>query len=292
MAAAVPGLFAVQHDEFVARCGAAELFLRLQKNQFKRVGIDPFHQAAKGGLAWGGIVSSGLLAHAQGAALALAETFGKLGPLLLSSGRAAQMGQHADGDQAPQRINADARAVIGQALEMLDERADLRRALGAARACPGFDARQRGLELVGLETAAGLAAEFAGEEALGFVVLHVKVAAHTAEAVGRAQFLPAIGGINRAAKLFGIDERFDQHDRMIVARLPVGAEPIQRQAQRTGTEIGKGFVRQEQEAAVVDDQRQAAAALLLAPADPAVAPATGGRRRKRPARPASRRGHR
>ena len=53
--------------------------------------------------------------------------------------------------------------------------------------------------------------------------------------------------------------------------MPVGAQAVERQAQGTGAQIGKGFVGQEQEAAVVDDQRQAAAALLLAPADPAVA---------------------
>src|SRR5207245_1630714 len=83
-----------------------------------------------------------------------------------------------------------------------------------------------------------------GEEAFGFVVLHVKITAHAAEAIGLTQLLPAIGGVNRAAKLCRIDERFDQHYGMAIAGLPVGAQTIQRQAQRTGTQVGKGFVRQ------------------------------------------------
>jgi len=66
---------------------------------------------------------------------------------------------------------------------------------------------------------------------------------------------------------------------MAVASLPVGAEPIQRQAQRTGGEIGKSFVRQQQEAAVVDQERQAPPPLLFGPSDPLIAgpqPARGG----------------
>ena len=42
------------------------------------------------------------------------------------------------------------------------------------------------------------------------------------------------------------------------------------QAQRTGSQIGNGFIRQNQKAVVVDDQRQTPSALLLAPANPAV----------------------
>ena len=57
---------------------------------------------------------------------------------------------------------------------------------------------------------------------------------------------------------------------MPVAGLPVGAQTIQRQTQRTGSQIGKRFLRQQQKAAVVDDQRQTPPALLLAPANPLV----------------------
>lgn len=101
-------------------------------------------------------------------------------------------------------------------------------------------------------------------------MLDIEVAAHTAKAVGLTQFLPAVGHVNGAAKLFGIDECFDQHDRVGVALLPVGAQALEGQAQGTGTQIGTGFVGQEQEAAVIDEERQAAAALLFGPADPAI----------------------
>ena len=101
-------------------------------------------------------------------------------------------------------------------------------------------------------------------------MLHVEVPAHAAKAVGRAQLLPAVGGIDGAGELLGIDEGFDQHDGMTVASLPVGRQAIQRQTQGAGTEIGKRFVRQEQKSAVIDDQGQTPTALLLAPADPVV----------------------
>jgi len=101
----------------------------------------------------------------------------------------------------------------------------------------------------------------------------IVIAAFAAKAVGRAQFLPAAGGVNGAAKLRGIDKGFHNQDRMIVALLPVGAEPAQHQRQGTRTQIGKSFVGQEQKSAVIDHQGQAAPALLLAPANPLVAPA-------------------
>ena len=74
------------------------------------------------------------------------------------------MGQQADGDQGPQRIDADARAAVGQGLEMFDQRTDLRSALRAAGPGPGFDARERGLELVGLENYAGRGGKVWSEE--------------------------------------------------------------------------------------------------------------------------------
>ena len=139
--AALPLIFQCEParwDEFVARGGAAELFLGLQEKLVQRVVINVLHHPAKRGLTGGGIKAVGLRAHAQGAALAPAQTFGELGPLLLAAGRAAQVGEHADGDQCPQRISADAGAVVGQVLEIFDERADLRRAFGAARARAGL----------------------------------------------------------------------------------------------------------------------------------------------------------
>jgi len=64
---------------------AAQLFLRLQENRFQFVGIDMFHHAAKGRLA-GSRKAVGLPADAQGAALSLAQAFGKFGQVLLALG--------------------------------------------------------------------------------------------------------------------------------------------------------------------------------------------------------------
>src|SRR5271166_5998164 len=66
---------------------------------------------------------------------------------------------------------------------------------------------------------------------------------------------------------------------MAVTVLPVGTEPVGDQTQGTRTQIGKGFVGQEQEPAIIDYQGQMTASLFLTPANPAVAPAqaAGGR---------------
>ena len=138
------------------------------------------------------------------------------------------------------------------------------------------------------------AAKFPCEQALGLVVLDVKVAAHPSEAIGLSQFLPALGAIDGSVKLFGVDEGLDQHDRMPVAGLPVGAQTIQRQPKRTGSQIGKRSVRQQQEAAIVDNQRQPSSALLLTPANPAVPraqPARGGAKDQDPQPIATTLGH-
>ena len=58
---------------------------------------------------------------------------------------------------------------------------------------------------------------------------------------------------------------------MAVAGLPVGAEPVQSQAQNPRAQIGHGAVGQNQEAAVVDHQAQAAITLGARPTDPLIA---------------------
>jgi hypothetical protein len=159
-----------------------------------------------------------VLTHAQSAALGLAQAFGELGPFfLVPGGGAAEMGQQPDGHQTPQGINADAGAVVGQALELFDQRTDWRGTLRAARAGCGLDTRQRGFEFFGLETAPDMAAQFTGEEAFGFLVRYVRITAHAAKAIGLTQFLPAVSSVNRAAKRFGINEGFDPHDGMALA---------------------------------------------------------------------------
>ena len=90
-----------------------------------------------------------------------------------------------------------------------------------------------------------------------------------ASAVGRAEFGPAAGGIDGAAKPLGIDEGFDDQHGMVVAGLPIGAEALEGEGEHAGSEVRDGV--QDEKAAVVDDQRAAAVALGAGPTDPGVA---------------------
>src|SRR5690349_561893 len=83
--------------------------------------------------------------------------------------------------------------------------------------------------MFGLETAAGVFAQLAAEEAFGLVVFEVIIAPMAAPTVGLAKLSPAAGRIDRAAELRGIDEGFDHQDRMAVASLPIGGEALQGQ---------------------------------------------------------------
>ena len=60
-----------------------------------------------------------------------------------------------------------------------------------------FDHCQRRFEMFDLETAAGVFAQLAAEEAFGLVVFNVVIAPMAAPAVGLAKFAPAAGRINR-----------------------------------------------------------------------------------------------
>jgi hypothetical protein len=185
------------------------LFLQLEQNLFQGLLVQMLHQAAKGRLAGGRIGAVLLAANAQGAALSGAEAAGKEGQVFLAARGAAPMGQQANAHQTPERIEADAAAVIRQPLEVLDPGTDLRGPVSAAGTGLGFDGGQGRLEFVGSQTAAGVAVEFPHEESFGPVVFDVEIAAHAAEALGGAQLLPALGGRDRAAELLRIDEGFD-----------------------------------------------------------------------------------
>ena len=63
--------------------------------------------------------------------------------------------------------------------------------------------------MFGLQAATGVFDPLADKEPLGLVVPHVVVALATAPAVGQPQLLPAVGRIDSAAELCGIDEGFD-----------------------------------------------------------------------------------
>ena len=153
---------------------------------------------------------------------------------------------------------------------MLDERAQFGRVLGGPRRSPGLERRQGGTQMLGLQAAAGILAEFAREEPLGPVVAHIEVAGMAARALGGAEFSPPAGAVERAAELRRIDESFHQQHGMSVAGLPVGAQARQHQRESLGSQVRHAFLRQEQKPGIANHQRQTAPALLLAPADPLV----------------------
>ena len=85
--------------------------------------------------------------------------------------------------------------------------------------------------MFGLQAAAGIFDQFANKQPLGLVVRNIVVASATAPTVRQTQLLPAIGGVDRAAELLRVNKGFGHHYRMAIASLPIGAEPIQGQAQ-------------------------------------------------------------
>ena len=141
------------------------------------------------------------------------------------------------------RIGLEALAKVWHCLEVFDHRADFLHRARAGWRDLLFDHRQRWLEMFGLETAAGVFAQLAAEEAFGLIVLNVVIAPMAAPAVGLAQFAPAAGRINGPTELGGIDEGFDHQHRMAVMGLPIGGKPIQGQAQHLARQVGYGALR-------------------------------------------------
>ena len=99
-------------------------------------------------------------------------------------------------------------------------------------------------------------------------MLDVVIALLAAPAIGQSQLHPVVGRVNGAAKLLRIDERFNHQDGMAILSLPIRAQPVQRQAQHSRSEIGHRKFWQNQEAAVVGHQAQAPVTLDIRPADP------------------------
>jgi hypothetical protein len=98
-AAAVLGLLAVEHDEFVGGRGAADLALEGQGGLLDVVRADLGKQAPESGLAGGGVMVVGLTAHAQGLALFLAEAAGEGGEVFGTAGHGAEMGAGGQGQE-------------------------------------------------------------------------------------------------------------------------------------------------------------------------------------------------
>ena len=72
-----------------------------------------------------------------------------------------------------------------------------------------FHDRQRRFEYFGLKTAAGVFTQWAAEQTFGLIMFDIIIAPAPAPAVGLAQLFPAVGRIDRTAKLSRIDEGFD-----------------------------------------------------------------------------------
>ena len=98
-------------------------------------------------------------ANAQSAALGLTEFARKFGQILRAAGRPAEHRQQINGQQRPKGIGPDPRAILGGLLEAIDDRIDFFGRVARARPDLGFDHGQRGLELLGLQTASGITAK-------------------------------------------------------------------------------------------------------------------------------------
>ena len=73
-----------------------------------------------------------------------------------------------DGQERPERIATDADPIIGHGLEVVAQGFQCGRRLGGAGGGFGGDVGQRGKEVFGLQTAAGVLDQFAAEQTLGF----------------------------------------------------------------------------------------------------------------------------
>ena len=122
-----------------------------------------------------------ICADSQGSSLRLAQAASKLGQVLLPAGRLAQHRQQIKGQQRPERVRLDATAVIGHRLELLGDGLDLLNGMARPGARLGLNHGQSRLEMLGLQTAAGVASERAYEQAFRFVVFDVIVALTTTQ---------------------------------------------------------------------------------------------------------------
>ena len=74
-----------------------------------------------------------------------------------------------------------------------------------------------------MQAAPGVATKLPYKEPLGLVVPNIIIALMPPGTVGLAQLLPAVGRIDGAAKLLGIDKGFHHQHRMAILGLPVAA---------------------------------------------------------------------
>ncbi len=68
--------------------------------------------------------------------------------------------------------------------------------------------------------------EFLHEQAFRLVMSHIIIALMAAIAFGAAQFFPAVGPIDRAAKVLGINKGFHHQDRMSIMQSQEAESPL------------------------------------------------------------------
>jgi hypothetical protein len=261
-------LLAIQDHQLLFGGLPTYLGLEVQHRPIHRPRIHRLQRPEKSGLTGAGIPAVGEGADAQHPPLRLRQFFGERGQSLGPALGAAQYRASHDGQQRPQRIGLHAPSILWHLLEMLGERTDLFHSLGAAWGNLVCHHRQGRFEVLGLQAATSIFAEFLYEQPLGLAMLYVVIPAPPAPPIGQSQLLPAISGVNRAAKLLRIHEALHHKDRVSIALLPIRTESRQSQFEHPGTQIGHRPVRNQQIARVVDHQRQAPPPLLGVPTDP------------------------
>src|SRR6266851_1802131 len=113
--------------------------------------------------------------------------------------------------------------------------------------------------------------KLAHPELLGALMKHVKIFGRTPKAGCGTQQQPVAGFINCASEKLGIDEAFQEQDRMAVVFQPIVGKPLLTQTERSTAQVGQlSTVNQNQEAAILGAKGQAAAALILLPTEPMI----------------------
>ena len=138
----MPGFLAVHDHQFVAGRRTAQLPLDGQQALVELGRIDPGQEPAAGGLRGSRILALGITPDAQSAPLALTQAPGKFLQIRLTARRLAEHGQQNEGRQAEQRITFHALPVIGEWLEVFDDRADFLHPVRAARSGLGLHHRR------------------------------------------------------------------------------------------------------------------------------------------------------
>lgn len=132
VAASVSGFLAIDVDELEGTGFASDLTLDFEENFFEFLGFDSGHQTAKCRLLGRGVFAVAT-ADAQGTTLTITQSGCELFEILLPAGCSAEVGQKDNGQKAPERVDADAGAVVGHRFEAPDDGTDFLRALRGTR---------------------------------------------------------------------------------------------------------------------------------------------------------------